>query len=292
MSMHKFLKSIGFSDMKRRDVEMLLTELIRHPDTIKASTDSEGAEYVELSCQYGPGFGIMIRGTYNERDEFQMDYYYPFLEPYQMSTEEFVDIEKHAEKESYAGVCDDYRLGVTLIFYLQNVVDYLAEQKLRGPKERRRGAMLSALASEGKIVLPVQNGKEDVIVELQKRLEYNKLMSQARDGNEEAIANLALEDMDTYAMLSQRVEKEDLLSIISSTFMPYGIESDQYSIIGEISAVVEAENRISHEKIYILGILCNDMVFDICINAKDLFGKPEIGRRFKGNIWMQGKIVS
>ena len=34
----------------------------------------------------------------------------------------------------------------------------------------------------------------------------------------------------------------------------------------------------------------NDLLFDICINEKDLYGIPEVGRRFKGNIWMQGKI--
>jgi hypothetical protein len=32
----------------------------------------------------------------------------------------------------------------------------------------------------------------------------------------------------------------------------------------------------------------NDLVYDVCINEKDLLGEPEIGRRFKGTIWMQG----
>ena len=35
---------------------------------------------------------------------------------------------------------------------------------------------------------------------------------------------------------------------------------------------------------------CNDMYVDICVNAKDLLGVPEIGRRFKGNIWLQGQL--
>ena len=34
----------------------------------------------------------------------------------------------------------------------------------------------------------------------------------------------------------------------------------------------------------------NDVEFDVCINAKDLLGLPEVGRRFKGNIWMQGTV--
>jgi hypothetical protein len=39
-----------------------------------------------------------------------------------------------------------------------------------------------------------------------------------------------------------------------------------------------------------MKIECNDIQFDVCINEKDLMGQPEIGRRFKGNIWMQGNI--
>jgi len=30
--------------------------------------------------------------------------------------------------------------------------------------------------------------------------------------------------------------------------------------------------------------------FRTCINKEDLMGEPGIGRRFKGNIWMQGSI--
>ena len=38
---------------------------------------------------------------------------------------ENIGVERHAEKESYAGVCDDLSMGVTIIFYVQNVVDFL-----------------------------------------------------------------------------------------------------------------------------------------------------------------------
>ncbi len=36
-------------------------------------------------------------------------------------------IERHADKESFAGACDDLRIGVTLIFYLQNPAEYMTE---------------------------------------------------------------------------------------------------------------------------------------------------------------------
>ena len=32
------------------------------------------------------------------------------------------------------------------------------------------------------------------------------------------------------------------------------------------------------------------MNYDICIHADDLLGEPLPGRRFRGNVWMQGKV--
>ena len=107
------------------------------------------------------------------------------------------------------------------------------------------------------------------------------LMKQARDGNKGAMENLTMNDMDLYSSLSRRVMKEDVLSIVESSFIPYGIESDQYVVIGEILNFYEAENNLSNEKLWILTLNCNNLIFDICINQKDLLGEPEVGRRFK-----------
>ena len=83
---------------------------------------------------------------------------------------------------------------------------------------------------------------------------------------------------------------EDVFSIVDSYFMPYGIECDQYSVLGEIMDMELQENTYTQEEIYILTVSANTMTFDICINKKDIMGEPAVGRRFKGVIWMQGKI--
>ena len=116
------------------------------------------------------------------------------------------------------------------------------------------------------------------------------MIAAAREGDEDAIENLTLEDMDTYSMLSKRIMNEDVLSIVDTYFMPYGIESDQYSVLAEIVDYSIVMNQYTNEKVYLLELLCNDLEFSLCINQKDLLGEPEIGRRFKGNIWMQGHI--
>ncbi|MBE5889492.1 MAG: DUF3881 family protein [Lachnospiraceae bacterium] len=290
--MHKFLRSIGFTDLKKKDMDLLLQQIAERPEVMKVTTDSEGNEFAELTCEYGPGYGIMVRGIYDEGDNFQPEYYFPYLEATKVSTEEYIEIEKHADRESYAGVCDELHLGVTMVFYLQNVADFLAEKRLFKSKNTRRGAKLAALSTEGKIILPIVERDRNKHADDAKRTEHNKLIAQAREGNEEAIESLTMEDMDTYSILSQRIHNEDVLSIVSSTFMPYGIESDQYSIIGDILNVKRTENTLSNEIVYILSVVCNDIQFDVCINENDLMGEPKIGRRFKGNIWLQGSTLS
>lgn len=287
--MHKFLRAIGFSDLKKKDLDGILGEIIAHPEVTRVTTNSEGEEFAELSRQFLPHMGITVRGTY-EADDFRMEYYYPYLAGTEVSTEEQVDIEKHAEKESYAGVCDEIRLGVTLIFYMQNVADYLFEVNRSKANRTYKGVVLSALSTEGKILLPMEKRERREQGKDYSGRERTRLIAEAREGNEEAIENLTVEDMDMYSILSKRVQYEDILSIVNSCFMPYGIESDQYAIIGEILSFAIHQNSRTKEAVYCIKVLCNDIIFDVGISEKDLMGEPKIGRRFKGSIWMQGSV--
>ena len=287
---HKFLRAVGFSDIKKKDLEIIIEDIIERPDTIKVTKDSEGNEFTELSKMYGSNVGIIIRGSYDENDIFHMDYYVPFVYSDEISTNEQINIEKHAEKESYAGVCDEIRLGVTLIFYLQNVADFLSEHRNDIYVKGLHGACLSALSVDGKIILPIQEKvleKENANSRKEKR---NRLVAEAKEGSEEALDNLTLEDMDIYSTITKRIRKEDLFSIVSSSFLPYGIESDQYCVLGEILEIEEITNYLSSEKMYYMKLECNDIIFYVAINKKDLLGEPAVGRRFKGSIWMQGTV--
>jgi len=72
--------------------------------------------------------------------------------------------------------------------------------------------------------------------------------------------------------------------------MPYAVECDLYSVIGEIVNISKQKNDLTDEEVYILTLDCNSLIFDVGINAKDLLGEPRIGRRFKGPIWLQGYV--
>ena len=288
--MHKFLRAIGFSHITKEQLQHIFADIISAPTVQKVALDSEGNEFAELSKEYGDFFGISVRGVYNEDDTFEMEYYYPYLCGKNISTIEPAEVEKHAEKESYAGICDEVRIGVTLIFYLQNVVDFLAVKGTKKYMNLEEGVILGALSTEGKILLPINKTEKKNKQNQQNTTDRNYLIAAARDGDENAIESLTLEDIDTYSMLSRRITHEDVLSIVDSYFMPYGIESDQYAILGEIQDCRMEQNNLTGENVWVLDICCNEMHFGVCINQKDLVGEPQVGRRFKGIVWMQGSI--
>ena len=116
------------------------------------------------------------------------------------------------------------------------------------------------------------------------------MIQAAREGDEDAIENLTLEDMDTYSMISKRIMEEDVFSIVTTHFMPCGVECDHYNIMGEILDVELRENNYTKEKIYAMTVETNGIVMDICINQQDLVGEPMPGRRFRGIIWLQGLV--
>ena len=85
-----------------------------------------------------------------------------------------------------------------------------------------------------------------------------KRKAAARNGDEEAMENLTMEEMDTYSMISNRIVHEDILSIVDSYFMPYGIQCDQYSILGEIIEYHTVKNNITDEELVQMTVECNN----------------------------------
>lgn len=285
--MHSFLRSVGFSEItKDTEIYPFLQMTIDAPDMRSSYEKPDGEIFVELKKEFGYRIGLAVCGSYLE-DRFQVEYFYPYFRGSYESTQEEIEIERHADKNSYAAICDDMRMGITLIYYLQNISEFF--KHTNGQLVSKTGtSVLSALSTEGKIILPLEQYDESRKKHIRRLQKRSNLISAAKDGDEEAIENLTVEDMDIYSMLSRRVTTEDLLTIVESSIMPYGVESDQYAVIGEILDMSHSKNMVTGENMVIMTVNSKDMIYDICINEKDLLGEPQIGRRFKGKIWMQG----
>ncbi len=275
--------------MTRKELDKMLKEMVLENDRNDVVEQSDESAFVEISKKFGPNIGITLCGEVDQ-DGFHQDYYFPYLEGETVSTKEGVMIEQSGNGNTYSGACEDPRVGVTLIFYLQNVAALKRIKMKEDFKKKEQDTILTALSLEGKILLPVYQNAMQMAYERESASKRKELLADARKGNEEAIESLTLEDMDTYSMISKRIQKEDVFSIVETFFMPYGMECDKYQILGRILEWQEIENEYTKEKLYQMKLECNDIVLELCMNSKDLLGEPEIGRRFKGIVWLQGKV--
>lgn len=287
--MHSYLRAVGFGKLKKEsEIEKLLDEVYADFSS-RAVVKKENGAFLEMQKSFGPDMGIILCGVIDE-EGFHRQYYFPYYIGSGVTTKEDLIIEKRVNGDSYAGVCDDPRIGVSVIFYLQNAAAYQNRQMEHQLFGKPVTTTFSGLAASGMILMPIQGQETREISSIQEGAKRNQLLSAAKNGDPEAIESLTIEDMDLYSMVSRRIFKEDVYSIVDTFFMPYGMECDQYQVMGNIKYYHKVQNPVTGEKVYQITVECNDMAFDICINAADLMGDPEVGRRFKGMIWLQGRV--
>ncbi|MCR5419508.1 MAG: DUF3881 family protein [Lachnospiraceae bacterium] len=290
--MHQYLGAAGFSSIssKKEFMDIIKTVILEPSDKnyIETENDSVICEYVKY---FTPTTGIVVRGEFDKDNDLSLDFYYPVCKAYNVSINENLGIERYAANEFFAGVCDDPRIGVTLIFDIQNSVDVMKRfADNTDDMEEKASVNLSGLSINGMVMLPIKKDSNEKAKNEKNTTNRNKLLMAARNGDENAIESLTLEDIDTYTQISKKIRSEDIYSIVDSYFMPYGVECDQYSIMSEIVEYSVEKNTYTDEEIYILTLDYNGMAMNISINKKDLLGEPMVGRRFKGTVLMQGKV--
>jgi len=288
--MHSYLKSIGFSNIKnRKDVDLIIKLIMEKATFNKKYTIDNNIAIAELSLEVADNIGITIYGEFDSDNKFHLDHYFPYFKSNIISMKEELFFNKKVDTDSYTIMCDDYRLGVSLIFYLQNTIDYIEKKGMLKPPYVYP-IILSALSLEGKILMPVEKTENQIRSSIAEVKHRNQLLTEARNGNQEAIDSLTIDDMDLYSTVTKRIQKEDIYSIVETSFYPYGSESDNYTILGIIKDFKQVLNMETKEELYTILISCNQMQFEVCINKNDLLGEPQLGRRFKGNVWLQGYV--
>ena len=288
--MHKYLRAIGFSDyIHHKDISNLLNLVHEKPDNIE-TTDVLDSTFVTMEKDFGEHFGIGIFGEYDNTDRFQIEYYYPYYKSSIVSSKAPCSILRHSDRYAFSAICEEFRLGISMIFYLQNTNGYLDCVTDQIPLNHELPICLNAMTTNAAILLPILKTAADrkrALVSNQKRID---LIESAKNGDEEAIESLALYDIGQYSQASLRILKEDLYSIIDTCFMPAGVECDHYAILGDILECEQLTNSFTNEKLYRFLIECNDIQINLIMNQSDLIGEPAVGRRFKGDIWLQGRI--
>ena len=290
--MHQYLNAVGFSELKnKKELLEIIKSVIKEPTNREFIETDRKSVICEYTRYFSPSTGITVRGEIDDDNDLTLDFYYPVCKPYNISTNESIGIERFASNEYFAGICDDPRIGVTLIFDIPNSVDvmkrFAADSK---DMEEKASVEFAGLSVNGMIMLPIKKDVSEKAKREKNATNRNKLLMAARNGDENAIESLTLDDIDTYAQLSKKIRSEDVYSLVDSYFMPYGVECDLYSIMAEIVDYTIEKNEVSGDEIFILSLDYNGMAINISINKKDLLGEPMVGRRFKGTVLIQGKV--
>lgn len=289
--MHQYLKAIGFGNLStKKELKEILNQVEKKFTHQTIISYNKSADFCEFEKEFGQQIGIALYGEMDENENFDADYYMPYFQGGGITTYSEVIVEKRIDREQYVGICEDPKVGISLIFTLKNGIDYQKECQIGGMSRANTSVTFSGLALSGKILLPVQKSQNQNKNVSDASDNRKNLLNAARNGDQNAIETLTLDDIDIYSQVSRRLLYEDVFTIVDTYFMPYGVECDIYSIMGEILNVKEAENLITKEKLYQLRLDVNELQFDICVPKKEVLGEPEIGRRFKGNIWLQGEI--
>lgn len=203
--MHKYMRAIGFSSFEtHKKLQELLTDVVVNSDKHAYAMGQEKVLLGEFCKDFANDLGIAVCGEFDEEGKFIFDYYFPYLNGSGITSYEDVSVERHAEKESYAGVCDDLKVGISLIFYLKNKIPYISAQSANKLPIKGTTLTLSALSVSGMVLFPIKKDEQQIQKGKQASANRNSLMAAARKGDEDAIETLTLEDMDMYTTISKR----------------------------------------------------------------------------------------
>lgn len=322
--MHKYLRAIGFSKFDRDsdiDLEKFFNENIKKDFLVSSYASKNGRKYGQYEIEVCPHIGISVVAEIDALDNFKgINFYFPYAIGSDYTTIQECTIEKHSDKESFAGVIDDYRLDIALIFYLTNCNNYnniFLREDINSLKVER--IFLSALSTNGKIILPVEKDgtkkadigfapTKDIMKFIKNEHEIGEILpdvgDEPDDNIDENIDDNPMDDMlfdpEEEIPIFQRFlpgsaedrihNNEDLFSIVETSLVPFGVECDKYNIVAEILSVDKRTNKFTNETLIDMRVETMGIQFNLIINEMDLQGEPEPGRRFRGTIWLLGEV--
>jgi hypothetical protein len=103
----------------------LINEVLEKPQDRAYTTNGDETLLAEFRMNFAKNCGVSVVGEFDPNDQFRYEYCYPYFLSDRISTQANVTIEPRIREEAYSGVVDDLKLGVTLIFHLQNLVEYV-----------------------------------------------------------------------------------------------------------------------------------------------------------------------
>jgi len=288
--MNRYLRAIGFlNNFNLQEYEKIVEDITFRPEGNMINESKAKYFILDKSLDCGENIGICVRLIKDNRGSIHRDCVFPYLRTESYIKHDLCSFEKKIAGEEFLGVYEDLNLGENIFFYVQNSDEIYKRKTISSiPCE----VSLAGLSIAGNVILPIKKDESQI----EKANEFNKkrvnLLNKANGGDHNAFATVRYDDILTNVTVSEQVfvESMDIYTVVDSSFIPCGAECDLYSVLGEIKDFKKVRNALSKEEVYILKISVKGEILEICINEKDLFGEPQIGFRFKGTVWLQGRI--
>lgn len=275
--MHTYFRTIGFEKVFGfREREKIINHIIDRFEE-KETLQYKDHIYMEISRGYGDNMGVTILGELDGYG-FHPESFFPYVKGKERTECQEIIVEKNTSDHGLIGMIEKKEMEIAVIFSVSNPTACRKLFPLFPSGVLKCDVRLSALSVGGEILLPGPQEKTRVKID-------DSFMGDNYPSKEMKEAFL------TEMVISKRLETEDLMSIIETSFLPHGCKSDQYQIMGIIQNYEWVENTKTDCKVCQMEVVCNNLNMLVCINQKDLEGEPEVGRRFRGIIWLQGEVV-
>ncbi len=303
--MHRFLQSIGFSKyVSTHSVDTLLKKLSKeYMDYAVRFADESGEMRIEIRAEVCEDTGMCILGVIDKLGRMKRLDYYPYLVSHDISMAGRVFSFMRLDGNRYSAIVDHTNTGQPMLFLLDNSAEFNRRIDSNGMNNAK--ISLAGLCEEGYILLPTEGHlmTDDTDMDSAQEAEETgntadtepvnneaSFMEMVEGGDPETLRQMAFAEMSNIATLARRLHKEDIFSIVDTLFMPEGTENDLYLVIGTILEIKKYRNKYTEEMIYNLKLEANNIIIHVAVNEADLTGEPVPGRRFKGEIWVQGRV--
>ncbi len=234
--------------------------------------------------------GIAVVGIMKDNGDVTPDYCFPYVRSTHISSDARISYERKASVEGFSGMCEDSRLGMAMIFDVQNITDVMRDAKsrtLEDPPFTR--VALTLLLQDGMVILPISENNPTFV---RNRTTLQERFATADVQNDpEALERMAKEELARYEKAMKRVEETDVFSVVDNFFMPHGMESDNYYFLGTILSRKLFVNELTDERFYRILLEVNGIELMVAVNEKDLVGAPEPGMRLKGHGMLMGELL-
>lgn len=291
--MSSSMKAIGFSSLKNKQSwDDLVADVLNAPSRTFMRKYEDDKVVIEYYKEYGERLYLLVRVALDENVTEKPGVYIEECEPYVEAeySLDVIDLEVEDTDDDfiYYVVCEDAGTGMQIVFWLQNVIEYLDYQE--EDEVDYNGIKIVGIGSEGTIILPIEKNEGDNEYENNEREYLRTMLQRAKNGDEEAIDILEKEEQQLDEQLKERLRQEDFLTVMDGYFLPATPIEATYAVLGTIKKLKERKNNKTKEKMYWMHLDVNGMPLEVIINKDDLVGKPSVGMRFMGTCWIQGTI--